>query len=59
MHDGALFRIGKAADPGVPGVGEGVEVELLVDTLGSAAGREPPELPEPELLDPPELGVLP
>jgi hypothetical protein len=54
LHEGALFGIGEVADPGVPGAGEGVEVELLVDTLGSAAGREPPELPEP---DPPELGV--
>ena len=58
LHEGALFGIGEVADPGVPGAGEGVEVGLLLDTFGFAAAREPPELPEPELPDPPELGVL-
>jgi hypothetical protein len=52
LHEGALFGIGEVVDPGV-------EVELLVGTLGFAAGEELPELPEPGLLDPPELGGLP
>lgn len=65
LHEGALFGIGEVVDPGVPGAGGGLEVELLVGTLGFAAragfaaGVGFPELPEPGLLDPPELGEVP